>query len=74
MANWPIQNDAKKCKMFETLGKKKEILKPWHMGTHLSYQRELSNEYQHDRVLDGFQKSLRPCALDESSVSIRRVM
>ena len=58
----------KKCKMFETLEKNlKEILKPWHMGTHLSYQRELSNEYQHDRVL-------RPCALDESSVSIRRVM
>ena len=25
-------------------------LKPWHMGTHLSAQWELSNEYQHDRV------------------------
>ena len=25
-------------------------LKPWHMGIHLSTQRELSSEYQHDRV------------------------
>ena len=33
-------------------------------------QRELSDEYQHDRVFDGFQKSLRHCALDESSLSI----
>ena len=38
-----------------------------------STQRELSNEYQHDRVLDGFQKSLRPCSLDKSSLSIGRV-
>ena len=30
-----------------------------------STQRELSNEYQHNRVLDGFQKYLRHCALDE---------
>ena len=36
--------------------------------------RELSNEYQHNRVSkDGFQKSLHPCALDESSLSIGRV-
>ena len=36
--------------------------------------RELSNEYQHDKVSkDGFQKSLHPCALDESSLSIGRV-
>ena len=31
-----------------------------------STQWELSNEYQHDRVLDGFQKYLPPCPLDES--------
>ena len=28
-----------------------------------STHRGLSNEYQHDKVLDGFQKSLRSCAL-----------
>ena len=40
-----------------------------------STQRELSKEYQHDRCLDVvvFQKSLRPCALDASSLSIGRV-
>ena len=31
------------------------------------------NEYQHDRVLDGFQKLLRPCALDKSSLGNGRV-
>ena len=38
-------------------------------------QRELSNEDQHgiQQGSDGFQKSLRPCALDESSLSIGRV-
>ena len=36
-----------------------------------SAQRELSNEYLHDK--DGFQRSLHPCALDESSLSIGRV-
>ena len=36
-------------------------------------QRELSNEYQHDRVKMGFQKSLYPCGLDERSPSIVRV-
>ena len=35
-----------------------------------STQRELSNEYQHDRVFDGFQKSLCRCALDESSLQV----
>ena len=35
-----------------------------------STQREQSNEYQHDRVnLDGFLKSLCPCALDAISLS-----
>ena len=36
-----------------------------------STQRELSNEYQHDRFLNGFQKYL--CPLDKSSLSIGRV-
>ena len=35
--------------------------------------RELSNEYQHDRIYIFFQKSLRPCALDESILSIGRL-
>ena len=39
---WPIQNDAK--------GKAEKWRKPWHMRTHPSAQRELSNEYQYDRV------------------------
>ena len=38
-----------------------------------STQQELSNEYQHDRGLEGFQRSLHPHALDESSLSIGRV-
>ena len=38
-----------------------------------STQRELSNEYQHDRVFMDFEKSLRLCALEESSLSIVRV-
>ena len=38
-----------------------------------SAQRELSNEYQYDRVVMVFKKSLRPCALDESTLSIGRV-
>ena len=38
-----------------------------------STQRELSNEYQHNRVKMVFKKSLRPCALDKSSFSIGRV-
>ena len=38
-----------------------------------STQRELSNEYQHGRDLDGFQKSLHHSALDKSSLSIGRV-
>ena len=37
-----------------------------------STQQNISNEYQHDRV-EGFQKSLGPCALDESGLSIGRV-
>ena len=38
-----------------------------------STQRELSNEYQHDRVSMVFRKSLHICAVDESSLSIERV-
>ena len=40
-------------------------------------QRELSDEYQQDAVLKDvfskFQKCLRPCAFDESSLGIERV-
>ena len=53
----------KTCKMIETLA---------HGHSSQSAQRELSNEYQNDRVLIFF-KSLRPCALGESSLSIGRV-
>ena len=38
-----------------------------------STQWELSNEYHDDWVQMSFVKSLHPCALDESSLSIRRV-
>ena len=38
-----------------------------------SSQRELSNEYQHHRVLDVFQKVLCPCAFDQNSHSIEMV-
>ena len=40
--------------------KPKKWLKPWHMGTHLRVLGERQG-------LDGFQKYLRPCALDEIS-------
>ena len=46
--------------------------KPWHMGTHL---RVLSESYLMNTNmtgLDGFQRSLHPCALDEISLSIIR--
>ena len=38
-----------------------------------STQRELSNEYQHDRVKMFFRKALHHCALDEIRLSIGRV-
>ena len=38
-----------------------------------STQRELFNEYQHDRVKMVFKKSLHPCALEKSCLSIERV-
>ena len=37
-----------------------------------SIQWEVSDEYQHDRVKKGFQKFLRFCAFEESSLSIER--
>ena len=48
------------------------MTKLWQMGTG-STQRELSNEYQLYRVYMVLKKSLRPCALDEGSLSIGRV-
>ena len=44
-----------------------------HGYSYKSYQCELSDEYQHDRVREGFQKSLRPCSLDESSLTMQDV-
>ena len=38
-----------------------------------STRRELSNEYW-SQGLDGFQKSLSPCALDKSNLSIGRLI
>ena len=52
----------------KTLKKKTETLA--HGYSSESAQRELLNEYQHDRVFDIFQKSLRPGALDKSSRNI----
>ena len=51
---------------------KKNWLKPWHMGTLLGVLSE--RVWQHDRVWMVFFKSLHPCALDESSLSIGRAM
>ena len=50
------------CKIAETLA---------HGYSSESTQQELSNEYQ--QCLDVFHKSLRPCTLDESSLSFRKV-
>ena len=46
--------------------------KPWHKGTHL---RVLSKGYPMNTNMTGFgwlSKTLRPCALDQSSLSIGR--
>ena len=58
----------------------KRLQKTWKMTETLangysyeSTQRELSNEYQHDRASMVFEKYLSPCPLDESSLSIRGV-
>ena len=44
-----------------------------HGYSYESAQRELSTEYQHNRVSMVFKKSLRPCVLNKSSLSIGRV-
>ena len=53
----------------------------WKMTETLAYrysfestQRELSNEYQYDRDCMVFENKLHPCALDESNLSIGRVV
>ena len=54
--------------------KPEKCLKPWQMGTHL---KALNESYPMNTNMTGFQcffqKSLRSCALDESSLSIGRV-
>ena len=53
--------------------KPEEWLKPRYMGMHL---RVLSESFLMNTDMtgyNGFQKTLRPCALDESSLSIGRV-
>ena len=62
----PIQNDAKMLKKYVT-----ETLA--HGYSPESTKGALSNEYQHDRVLDGYEFFLYPSALDESSLSIEGV-
>ena len=59
---WPIQNDAKKLKMTETLA---------HGYSSESTQRD-SSEYQHDRVKMVFKIFISFC-LDESSINVGRV-
>ena len=66
VADLANQNDAKK-----TTGKIIETLANGYLSE--STQRELSNEYQHDRVQMVISKILRLCALAESSLSIGRV-
>ena len=58
---WSIQNNAKNLKMTETLAYGYSSESP---------QWELSTDIQ---GLDSFQRYLRPCALDRSSLSIARV-
>ena len=48
-------------------------LKPWQMGTHLKVLSESFPMNTNMTCLDGFQKSLCSCDLDESSLSIGRV-
>ena len=64
VANLLIQN-CKQLQMAETLP---------HGYSSESTQREISNEYQHDRILNLYNvKYLHFCALDESSLSIGSV-
>ena len=64
VASLAYKNDAKTWKMIENLayGYPSE-------RTQLMF----SNKYQYDMGLGGFQESLHPRALDESSLSIGRV-
>ena len=50
--------------------KAKKWMKPWHVGPHLVV---LSKRYPMNTNMTGFQKSLHPRGLDESSFSIDRV-
>ena len=60
--------NTKWCKTLE------RWLKPWHMGTHLRALTAGAIQWIPTwHGFDGFQKSLHPCALDESSLSIGRV-
>ena len=51
----------------------KKLQKPWHMGTHLIVLSESFSMHTNMTGLDGYLKSLHPCTLDESSLSIGRV-
>ena len=64
LANLPIQNDAK------------DLKNDWNADTWVLIWEYFTRAIQWIPAwqgIDGFQKSLRPCALDESSLSIRRV-
>ena len=61
---WPIQNDAKKLKNYWNSGKWVLI---W------EYSARAFPWVPTWQSLDGFQKSLHPCALDKSSLGIGRV-
>ena len=59
--------NTKRCKETE------KSLKSWHVGTHV---RVLSESFPMNTSmagLVGFQRTFRPCALDESSLSINRI-
>ena len=60
--------NSKRCKNPE---KKTETLANGYSSE--STQQELYNEYPHEQGSDDFQKSLHPCSLDESSLSIGRI-
>ena len=67
---WPIQNDAKKV-MHEKWLKPCHVAWCWYSSE--SIQRELPQWIPTWQGLNGFQRFLCSCALDESSVSIGRV-
>ena len=48
----------------------RKLKEPWHMGTHLRVLSESIPMNTNMTGLDSFQKSLRPCALNESSLSM----